>query len=298
MGVTRDVSQRRAMEQEIRLLNATLEQQVQERTAQLEAAMADLQRAAKLKDEFLGAVSHELRTPLVGVLGMAEALEAQFSGPLNERQARHVQGILQSGERLLSMVNSLLRYTGLMAGKVIFRPEPCRLAELCAMAVKSVRDPAEQKGQTIETSVDPAGIEITSDCDGILEVTEQLLDNAIKFTPKGGRIGLDVRKDASAETVRLIVWDTGIGISAEQQAIIFQPFVQGDGGLTRRYGGVGLGLAYVQRMVELLGGIITLESMPGTGSRFTVTLPTRNLAAPLSEPRMYSGPRNLDSITG
>jgi signal transduction histidine kinase len=91
-----------------------------------------------------------------------------------------------------------------------------------------------------------------------------------------------VRWDAHAERVRLVVWDTGVGISAEQQAIIFQPFVQGDGGLTRRYGGVGLGLAYVQRMVALLGGAIGLESTPGEGSRFTVTLPSRPASGAIS----------------
>lgn len=246
---------------------------MQERTGQLAAAVADLQRAAKVKDEFLGAVSHELRTPLVGVLGMAEALEMPFSGPLNERQARYVQGIHQSGERLLSMVNSLLRYTGVMANTVTVQQEPYGLAELCAVAVRAVRDHATQKGQTITVSVEPEGLVITSDREGIIQMIQNLLDNAVKFTPAGGRIGLEVRRDCQEDTVHLVAWDTGIGMSAEEQATIFQPFVQGDGSVTRRYGGVGLGLAYVKRMAELLGGTIALSSAPGEGSCFTITLP-------------------------
>ena len=145
---------------------------------------------------------------------------------------------------------------------------------------------AEKKEQTVEFSIEPAGLTIVSDGDGIIQMLQQLLDNAVKFTPNGGRIGLHVRGDVDEESVNLVVWDTGIGITDEQRATIFQPFVQADAALSRKYEGIGLGLAYVQRMVELLGGAITLESTPGAGSRFTVTLPTRTLATPPSEPRM------------
>jgi len=276
-----NITERRLQEQEIQRLNTTLEQQVTERTAQLAVAVTELKRAAKMKDEFMAAVSHELRTPLTGVLGLAEVLELQTGGPLNERQARYVQGIHQSGERLLVMVNSILRYTGLMAGNVILQHEPCRLVELCAIGVRAVRGRVDQKGQTIVFSVEPIELTIVSDVSGITLLLQQLLENAVKFTPAGGRIGLEVGRDGAADTVHLVVWDTGIGITPEQQTYIFQPFIQGDSSLARHFEGVGLGLAYVQRMVDLLGGTISLESVPGEGSRFTVVLP----ATPASEPR-------------
>jgi signal transduction histidine kinase len=151
--------------------------------------------------------------------------------------------------------------------------ESCRLDELGAIAVRSVRSSADQKAQSVEFNIEPAGLTIVSDADGIIQSLQQLLNNAVKFTPVDGRIGLDVRKVFDQNAVQLVVWDTGIGISPEQQAVIFQPFVQGDAALSRKYTGMGLGLAYAQRMVELLGGSITLESTLGQGSRFTITLP-------------------------
>jgi len=268
-----DISEGKQAEQEIQRLNNTLEQQVKERTIELAAAVADLKRAAKMKDEFLAAVSHELRTPLTGVLSMAEVLGIQSSGPLNERQARYVQSIYQSGQRLLAMINGILRYTSLLGSGVTLQQEPCVLAELCAISVRAVRERADQKEQSLVVCVEPADLAISSNAQGIIQLLQQLLDNAVKFTPEGGRIGVEVHNDAAQNTVNLAVWDTGIGIAPEQQETIFQPFVQGDGSLARRFEGVGLGLAYVGRMVELLGGTIRMESALGEGSRFVVTLP-------------------------
>lgn len=273
IGSVSDITDRREHEDEIRRLNATLELRVAERTIQLQAALAELKRADQMKDEFMAAVSHELRTPLTGVLGMVDALELQFSDSFSERQVRYVRGIRQSGDRLLALVNNILRYTGLLSGNVNLHHESCRLDELGAIAVRSVRSSADQKAQSVEFNIEPAGLTIVSDADGIIQSLQQLLNNAVKFTPVDGRIGLDVRKVFDQNAVQLVVWDTGIGISPEQQAVIFQPFVQGDAALSRKYTGMGLGLAYAQRMVELLGGSITLESTLGQGSRFTITLP-------------------------
>ncbi|MBK8049503.1 MAG: hypothetical protein IPK16_21730 [Anaerolineales bacterium] len=136
-----------------------------------------------------------------------------------------------------------MRYTSLMANNVTIQQERCILAELCAVGVHTVHEQATQKGQTLTFSVEPAGLEIISDPEGIIQIVQQLLDNAVKFTPEDGQIGLEVRKNGDDKTVRLVVWDTGIGLPTEQQRA-FQPFVQGDGSLARKYGGVGLGLAY------------------------------------------------------
>ncbi|MBK8050696.1 MAG: hypothetical protein IPK16_28470 [Anaerolineales bacterium] len=129
------------------------------------------------------------------------------------------------------------------------------------------------QGQTIELTVEPDDLTIISDADGIIQMLQALLDNAVKFTPANGAVGLEVHADLQVGRVSLTVWDTGIGIAPEQQASIFEPFVQADGSLSRQYEGVGLGLAYVHRMVELLGGAITLTSVVGEGSRFRVELP-------------------------
>jgi signal transduction histidine kinase len=212
-------------------------------------------------------------------LAMAEALEMQFSGQLNDKQMQYAQAIRENGNRLMAMINSILYYTGLMAGKIKLQREPCMLAELCAIAVHAVRDHATRKRQTVAFSVEPAGLAIMSDAAGIIQTIQRLLNNAIKFTPVDGRIGLEVRKDGNEDIVRMVVWDTGVGIAPEQYETIFQPFVQGDGSLTRQFEGVGLGLAYVRRMVELLGGTIIVESALGEGSRFTVTLPVLNVTA-------------------
>lgn len=254
--------------------NVILEERVAERTSQLATALREIETASRLKDEFMAAVSHELRTPLTGVLGIAETLEMQITGPLTERQLRSVRSIRSSGNRLLEIVNSILRYTAVAAGNLTLQAEPCRLRELAAAAVQWVQPQVKAKGQEIYFEVDSADPTILSDADSIRQILHQLLDNAVKFTPHGGSIGVEVRSREDGR-VQLVVWDTGIGIVPEQHATIFQPFIQVEGGLARRYEGIGLGLAYVARIVDMLGGTVAVKSTPGDGSRFTVTLPTQ-----------------------
>jgi signal transduction histidine kinase len=272
-GVSRDITERRAKEAEIHQLNVDLEQRVTDRTLQLETALAELRHAEELKDAFLASVSHELRTPLTGILGISEALDMQISGPLNERQLHYIQQIRQSGDRLLQVVNSIMQYTALLAGRVTIQPAPCRLIELGATCMRAVYTRVVDKALTPKLSVEPLDLEILSDANTINMVLSNLLDNAIKFTPAGGKIGLEVVDDPSGEVVHLTVWDTGIGIAAEQQRDAFRAFEQLDHGLTRQYEGLGLGLSFAQQLVRLLGGEIKLESAPGVGSRFIVTLP-------------------------
>jgi PAS domain S-box-containing protein len=270
-----DITARKQAEQELRRLNDELEDHIAYRTAALEAALADQQAALKLKDEFLAMISHELRTPLNGVLTMAEILEGEVSGPLNQRQRVYVSNILASGARLLEVVNSILSYTQLISGGLQLTFEYCRLAYLLDIATASLQLKAEAKHQTFAVDVNPSDLAITSDPEALVQVIKRLLDNAVKFTPFGGQVGVYAQPGPGPVpgTVQIVVWDTGIGLEGTELADLVQPFTQGDGSLARAHGGVGMGLAYVNRMVVLLGGHLDLEPHQPTGSRFIVTLP-------------------------
>jgi PAS domain S-box-containing protein len=268
-----DITNRKQVEQELRRLNDELEARVAYRTAALETALADQQTTLKLKDEFLAMISHELRTPLNGVLTMAEILEGEVSGPLNPRQRLYVGNILASGARLLEVVNSILSYTQLISGGLQLTYEHCRLAYLLDVATASLRLKAEAKQQVFTVDVNPADLAITSDPEALVQVIKRLLDNAVKFTPAGGQVGVYAQPGTRLGTVQIVVWDTGIGLEGAALADLVQPFTQGDGSLARAHEGVGMGLAYVNRMVMLLGGHLNLEPHKPSGSRFVVTLP-------------------------
>jgi PAS domain S-box-containing protein len=268
-----DNRERKQAEQALRVLNCELDQRVAGRTAALSAAVAELERANAGKDAFIAAASHELRTPLTGILGMAETLASQARGPLNDHQARFVRAIQENGDRLLAMVNGVLNYTIAMSTGSPEHLDLCNMAELAASSARPARVKADKKQQTIQVEVQPPDLIIRSDGDAILQILSALLDNAVKFTSPQGSLGVNICAGAGDEAVRIEVWDTGIGISAEQMPYLFQPFTQIDQRLAREFDGIGLGLSLVRRRVELLNGTIAVESTPGSGSRFVVTLP-------------------------
>ncbi len=273
VSVVHDITEHRTLQRLLEHTNAELEQQVAARTAELQATVAELHRANAAKDAFLAAVSHELRTPLTGILSMSELLQSEMFGALNANQHKYLGAILESTHRLVTAVNSILVYTNLVAGRTPLETEPCRLHELCAIAVRSLMRKAENKHQHITQDINPFEVEIESNPKGVLQVLKELLENAIKFTPEGGSIGLRVTALPEEDAVSIVVADSGIGMSPEQLASIFHPFAQGDQTLARRFEGLGLGLAYVHEMVTRLGGTITVTSAPAQGSQFTITLP-------------------------
>lgn len=250
---------------------------------ELSAANVALEKAARLKDEFLASMSHELRTPMTSILGLTEALSEQLYGPLNDRQLRAIKTIEQSGRHLLDLINDILDLSKIEAGQFKLNIAPCSVDEICMAALHMTKGMAQQKNQMVSFTIHPTAIEIEADARRLKQMLVNLLSNAIKFTPEGGQLGLDVQADAGEGVVRFHVWDKGIGIAEEDFPRLFQPFTQLDGRLARQHAGTGLGLSLVRRMAELHGGSITLTSAVGEGSRFTLSLPWRPTAAPRPE---------------
>ncbi len=260
---------------------------------QLSAANAALEKAARMKDEFLASMSHELRTPLTGILGLSEALQMKTYGTLSEKQLKAVQNIEQSGRHLLALINDILDLSKIEAGKLELQLETFSLSDICQSSLQLTKGMAHQKNQKVSCSMGSTSPLIYADPRRVKQMLVNLLSNAIKFTPEGGDLGLTVEVSETDEVIRLTVWDHGIGIEPEDQLRLFQPFVQLDSRLARQSEGTGLGLALVQRMTELHGGSLELESRPGEGSRFTIVLPwSQPITQPL--PRLIQQTRRLE----
>ncbi|GAB4434505.1 MAG: hypothetical protein Kow0031_16250 [Anaerolineae bacterium] len=268
-----EIAERTRVEMALEEERATLARRVEERTAELSRANAQLSRAARLKDEFLASMSHELRTPLNAVLSMSEALQEEVYGQLNGKQQHALKNIETSGRHLLSLINDILDLSKIEAGKFDLQPDSVLVEQLCQASLLFVKQTAHKKGIKVSSSFDGRVKFITADERRLKQILVNLLSNAVKFTPEGGAIGLEVQGDDARQAVAFTVWDTGIGIPNDKLADLFQPFVQLDSKLSRRYAGTGLGLALVQRMVEMHGGSVAVESTPDEGSRFTVWLP-------------------------
>lgn len=269
----RDITKRFEMEQALQEERALLAQRVAERTADLREANAQLERAARLKDEFMANMSHELRTPLSTILALAESLQEEVYGSLMLRQKRALGNIEESGRHLLSLINDVLDVAKIEAGKLNLEVGPIAVDSLCQSALNFVKHTALNKQQELLLELDPAAKIVLGDDRRLKQILVNLLNNAVKFTPNGGRVGLCVRGNAKDECLQFIIWDTGVGIAGEDMDKLFEPFVQIDSRLARQYEGTGLGLALVYRMTKLHGGSVSVESEVGKGSYFTVSLP-------------------------
>jgi PAS domain S-box-containing protein len=231
-----------------------------------------LQEASRLKSEFLANMSHELRTPLNGIIGFSEVLIDEKAGAVNPRQKEYLNDILNSGRHLLQLINDVLDLSKVEAGKMELFPEtfslPAAVAEVCSVLTSL----AKQKNIPIRSQLAPTAAQITLDQQKFKQVLYNLLSNAVKFTDDGGHVEI-VASMQEADRLRLEVHDSGVGIKAEDFSKLFVEFQQLDTGVARRHQGTGLGLALTKKLVELQGGAITVESEPGKGSIFTVTLP-------------------------
>jgi CheY-like chemotaxis protein len=248
----------------------TAEKQTEEA---LRLANLEMERALRMKDEFLATMSHELRTPLNAVLGISESLAEQVVGPLNEKQARYINVINESGRHLLDLINDILDLAKMEAGKLTLDIGRVNLQTVGETSLRMIRELAQKKQQNVSLALD-AGLDfIQADERRLKQMLVNLLSNAVKFTPQGGKLGLEMRGALDKTQVIFTVWDTGIGIEAGDLPHLFQPFVQLDAGLTREQLGTGLGLTLVAQMARLHGGSVNVESQPGKGSRFTILLP-------------------------
>jgi two-component system, NarL family, sensor histidine kinase BarA len=261
-------------------IEATLEtnKELEERNHSLEDANTRLKDLDRLKSSFLATVSHELRTPLTSIIGYSEMLAEGLAGTLNDEQVDYVRTIMEKGETLLKLISSILDISQIEAGKVRLNFEPMDVVELVNTSVSSLKPQAQKKGVTLEAKVPAKMPQVTGDRDRLRQVLVNLLANAVKFTPRGGRVTVTATEvshqpDLNAEGYRLIVEDSGVGIPTDQFDKIFQSFYQVDSSSTREYGGAGLGLAIVKSFVEGHGGVVRLSSEMGHGSRFTLIFP-------------------------
>lgn len=284
------------LQQELRDRQKT-QQHLTEINQKLAMSNEELARATRLKDEFLANMSHELRTPLNAILGMTEGMQEQIFGKVTSSQIKALQTIERSGSHLLELINDILDVAKIESGQIDLEYSKVAVEFLCQSCLPFVKQQALKKSIQLETKIVPNLSELNVDERRIRQVLINLLNNAVKFTPDGGRITLEVSgnhppslgnqassnqpsaivstKPELAESSYLYfsVIDTGIGISPENISKLFQPFIQIDSALNRQYQGTGLGLALVKRIVEMHGGIVMLTSEIGVSSCFTIALP-------------------------
>lgn len=244
--------------------NVRLEQRVQERTEELNSALS-------ARSEFLAVMSHEIRTPLNGMLGTLDMLKDSH---MDAEQRRKVQLIEQSGNTLVELINDILDYSRIDAGKLPIDDEQFNLPGLIRESVALFEHRARINGNELLAELDDnLGLLCHGDPIRLRQILVNLVSNAVKFT-KGGTVSIDAKRDPNNQAYVLFeIHDQGIGISRQQMAHLFELFQQGDGSTRRRYGGTGLGLAISRQLVELMGGEIGVESEPGRGSHFWFRLP-------------------------
>lgn len=264
-----DITERKRIDAELDQHRHHLEDLVAKRTADLLDATARAERLARVKGEFLANMSHELRTPLNGVLGFAEI--GLRGRDMPEKARGYFGHIVASGNQLLGIINDILEFSKIEAGRLKTEAIPYVVPDILRECLAAIEPAARAKGLALTLDLDPSMPETTvGDPYRVRQVLDHLLDNAVKFTQTG-----DIRLEAGREAGFLVfrVRDSGIGMTPEQMAELFQPFSQVDGSSTRRYGGTGLGLVLGKRLAELMRGEIAVQSLPGSGSVFELRVP-------------------------
>ncbi len=270
-----DITHQKEAQRALTLYGQQMEEMVAERTEELQLARQDAECLTQIKSEFLANMSHEIRTPLNAVMGLAQLGQRQAGGG---KAGDHFRRILEAGKLLLGIVNDILDFSKMEAGKLKLEDERIVLADLVDRVVDLVA-PQAQANQQVFRVEEGLGLPqaFRGDALRLTQILVNLLNNAIKFTESGGHISLALEREEGA--LLFCVRDTGIGMTPEHMARLFQPFEQADGSTTRRFGGTGLGLSICKRLVDLMGGEIHVASVQGTGSEFTVRLLLEELPA-------------------
>jgi len=237
----------------------------------LESAYHLVSKANRAKAEFLAVMSHELRTPLNAIAGYAELLSRGVSGALSEKQTDAVARIRTNQQHLLTLIDDVLSFAKIEAGTTAVTPQRVRLHNALDALEPLVRPELLQKNLSLSYDPGDPQLEVVADPTKLRQILLNVLGNAIKFTPIGGRIALDVLRDGEIARIRVI--DSGIGVAAENLEQVFEPFFQVDTGTTREYPGVGLGLAISRDLARAMGGEVTIESALGKGSVVSIALP-------------------------
>jgi len=265
---------------------------LEEKTARLEQALARLKELDRLKSNFLGTVSHELRTPLTSIIGYSEMLAEGIAGPLSEEQAEFVKTIHGKGEQLLGLIMGLLDLSKLDSGTMSLRQASTQIGPILQEVVSTLAPVALKKQVELVLETDGVPCELSGDAERLRQVFLNLVENAVKFTPRAGKVTLRARVRDSAggaedgdddgsillapmrREVEITVSDTGIGIATAERTKVFDAFYQVDSSSTREYGGTGLGLSIVKRIVDAHGGSVTIEGNAPSGTVFVVRLPS------------------------
>jgi signal transduction histidine kinase len=251
--------------------NQQLQQRVDERTQELQRALERLSELNQLKSNFIANISHELRTPLTHIKGYLDILADGGLGPLTQAQIEAINVLNRAEIRLERLIEDLIQFSLASRGEVSLNLKESEIEKLIQIAAERSLHKAQSQNVQLSSMLQPDLPNVRIDEDKIGWVLLQLLDNAVKFTPKGGKVA--VKASHSNGLVHIAVLDTGIGIPENRIAEIFEPFHQLDGEATRRYAGTGLGLAMVRRIIEAHGSQIIVQSAMGKGSRFEFSLP-------------------------
>ncbi len=275
-AIIRDITERKQTEDRLAAIQEQYTRELTRTNYKLEERSQLLERADRLKSEFLASMSHELRTPLHTIIGFSELLGEELEGPLNDKQKRFVGHIHKDSMHLLELINEVLDLSKIESGRLVLQQTSFDASAAIEEVVSSIRPGAETKSISVELD-SPSSVILRADQVRFKQILLNLLSNAVKFTPAGGRVRIE--SSVRGTYLEISVIDSGIGIAPEEQRHIFDKFYQVGNTTKGVREGTGLGLPITQHLVQEHGGAISVESEVGRGSKFTVSLPVEGVPA-------------------